>query len=67
MSVVGEDMKSCGVDKNMIRDREWWRERIRVVDPICVGRRQRKRRKLILKTDFFPGLLNIQTVRSLYM
>lgn len=54
--------------KNMIGDREGWRERIRVVDPTCVGRRQRKRRrKLILKTDFLPGLPNFQTVRSLYM
>lgn len=26
--VIREDMKGCGVDEDMIRDRKWWRRRV---------------------------------------
>lgn len=33
MGVIEEDMRACGVNKNMVWDRERWWVGIRVVDP----------------------------------
>lgn len=30
--VVGEDMRACGIDEKMDRDKECWREKTRVAD-----------------------------------
>lgn len=37
MRVIEEDMSACGVNKNVISDREGRRERIRVFDFTCGG------------------------------
>lgn len=30
MGVIGTDMRACGVDENMVRDKKGWRERMRI-------------------------------------
>lgn len=35
--VIRKDMRTSCVNKNMIRDKEGWRERVRVCDPNYVG------------------------------
>lgn len=43
--VIEEDMRACGINKNMFRDRVGKREGIRVVDITCVGQSRSKEEK----------------------
>lgn len=36
--VIGEDMRVCRVNTNMVRNREGWRERIRETRPTYMGK-----------------------------
>lgn len=36
-----ERYEGSGVNKNIVREREGWRERIRVSDSTCVGQKQK--------------------------
>lgn len=33
MEVIKENMKACGKDEDMVKNRKWWRVKIRVTNP----------------------------------
>lgn len=37
-----EDIITCEVDENIVRDRKEWRERLRVADPTCMEAKIKK-------------------------
>lgn len=37
IGVTGQDIKTCGANKNIVRDREGWKEIIQVDHPTYVG------------------------------
>lgn len=41
MEVIGENVRACGVDEEMVSDRDGWRGRIRVANSIYEEKKQR--------------------------
>lgn len=41
IAIIEEDVRTCDVSKNTIRDKEGCRGRIQVADPVCVGWRRK--------------------------
>lgn len=37
MDVIREDMRACGINESIVRDRERWRENIQVAHPTYMG------------------------------
>lgn len=63
--VIGEDIRACGVSKNMVRDREGRGEGIRVADSTCVGQRRRLRRKIYFYLIHFINFVFMSKTRGL--